>query len=348
MTLTLSAEIEGQNGLPPDPAEPTGSRQDGIVSPRRVLTRRLLSDAVAEALSDCTNKRCEVSGVAARIVARLGRDLAGARRDVVLYGSPKKKETRDALSRWGVDYKPGEFLSDYTLGHNRGTIFELLIACESEVHPSHGVGSTYQTHPTGEPRNGYIWDLRKLLHCPAPNLLFVAWLSDRKFALLRESIEHAARDYFRVWRDKALGIVLVPTASTRRGQTLIGLSRDGMEPRFAPIGAAADVGLTGTEYQNEWNRLRDAGEPRTGPAFEDLLRRLSERNDYIIEAYAKPLRRRYPGCWASIDATGRYLLAESREVARRRSEEAFGFAGGVTVRLEEDWGAERLGPRGVG
>src|SRR5688572_29582456 len=65
---------------------------DGVLSPRRVLTRHLLAEAVREALDDCSHTRCELSGVGARIVVRVGRELAG----LVFVGT---SSTGRALSR---------------------------------------------------------------------------------------------------------------------------------------------------------------------------------------------------------------------------------------------------------
>lgn len=156
--------------------------------------------------------------------------VGGAR---VLVAAPHDEATGELLGLHGLAYEHREWLADITVW-DRSTRTEFpVLACESEVAPSHGVGYDFGTAGRN---NGYVWDFRKLLFVAAPSLLFVARVNkergDGTFARLtrlKETIAACASDYATVWQGRALRVILLPNGANEVDWTILGAS-DGDGP----------------------------------------------------------------------------------------------------------------------
>jgi hypothetical protein len=168
----------------------------------------------------------------------------------VLLAAPHDQETSTLLGQHGVGYEHREWLADFTVW-DRSTPVEMPIrACESEVHPSHGVDYNFELWPgTNNPKNGYVWDFRKLLFVSAPSLLFVARVNKEqgdggqfaRLLRLKHTIAACATDYAAVWAGRTLRIVLLPNGAREADWTILGVSLGN-----APL---------------EWEWLNHPGEP---------------------------------------------------------------------------------------
>lgn len=138
--------------------------------------------------------------------------------ELVLYGKPRKDEARELVAGQGIGYVNREVLVDFVVARQVSeTKLIPLVGCESEMHANHGVGYSLD----GD--NGYTFDFWKLLMFQAPLLVFAArvntvWLDD-----LEDSLRLCARDYDDFWSGRRLCVVLLPSASRRRGGVRLGI-----------------------------------------------------------------------------------------------------------------------------
>jgi hypothetical protein len=153
-----------------------------------------------------------------------------------LSGAPHDAATRKLLSRHGVDYRHREWLLDFVVFEPHGMLVEIpVLACESEVHPAHGVEYSFDCWPdSNSPKNGFVWDFRKLLFVAAPQLLFIARVNkeqgDGKFSRLlrlKKTITACALDYAAAWSGRTLRAVLLPNGATEGDWALLGVSGEG-------------------------------------------------------------------------------------------------------------------------
>lgn len=97
---------------------------------------------------------------------------------LVLYGKPRKDETKELVAKQGISYVDKEVLVDFVVARQESeTKIVPLVGCESEMHTNHGVGFSL------DDKNGYTFDFWKLLMFQAPLLLFAAcvntvWLDE--------------------------------------------------------------------------------------------------------------------------------------------------------------------------
>jgi hypothetical protein len=153
----------------------------------------------------------------------------------VLYGAPKmaaNKIVKDLLAAHTIAFEPREWIVDFVVMDRRSSTLHIpLVACESEMHSDHGTGYGFETCEYGGKKcleNGYVWDFCKLLHFPAPRLLFTARLPDSKMLALENSLRECAREYCDLWSARCLNAVLFPSGKTRRRLVRIGqASTDG-------------------------------------------------------------------------------------------------------------------------
>lgn len=103
--------------------------------------------------------------------------------------------------------------------------------------------------------------------------------------------------------------------------------------------------ITGDEYAAEWSRLRKAGFQSHSPEFEDLLRRVDERDEYLWQTYGLPLKEQHPGKWVAISAGGEVILGNSDLEVCDEGDRRFGTYNYYAAQLDEHRGAPRTGPR---
>jgi hypothetical protein len=137
----------------------------------------------------------------------------------VLYGTPRETARR-ILEKHGIVIKPEERFVDFLVEDEASeTRPGYLVACESEMYADHGCGTSFECEWYGGKwcrSNGYAWDFCKLLHFPAPYLLFVARTSESKFARLEASLSQRAKEYRDLWDKRRLAVILLPTARQGR------------------------------------------------------------------------------------------------------------------------------------
>jgi hypothetical protein len=163
----------------------------------------------------------------------------GQREKLILTGSPHSKDTKSCVepfaAKYNIDWVDREFIIDFFL-ERRGyeLILEPLVACESEVHGGHGVDYNFNfdfksSRHRKDPVNGYVWDFRKLLLFPAPNLMFIARVNrfDKQMSKLQETLKACAHDYKHFWCGRKLLIVLLPTAKRQKEHACVGIGLDG-------------------------------------------------------------------------------------------------------------------------
>jgi len=104
--------------------------------------------------------------------------------------------------------------------------------------------------------------------------------------------------------------------------------------------------ITGPEFAAERRRLLDWGYDYNSPEYQELQRRVSERNAYLWETYARPLLLEHPGWWIAVSLDGEVLLADRELEAMKQGRARFGAGNYLLARLDESRGAGQLGPRG--
>lgn len=105
--------------------------------------------------------------------------------------------------------------------------------------------------------------------------------------------------------------------------------------------------ITGEEFVSERLRLLDRGLGPGTPEYEALVRRIDERNAYLIATHAHPLMETHPGRWVAVSSSGEVLLGDEDLPVSREARERFGPGDYCVVRLVPGYGAPRLGPRGA-
>jgi hypothetical protein len=161
--------------------------------------------------------RCQNEGTA------LGMALAWELRpataeELVLYGKPRKDQAKDLVAGQSIEYVNKEVLVDFVVARQESeTKLVPLLGCESEMHSNHGVGYSLD----GE--NGYTFDFWKLLMFQAPLLVFAARVNTAWLDNLEESLRLCASDYRDYWSGRRLCVVLLPSASRKRGEVRLGI-----------------------------------------------------------------------------------------------------------------------------
>jgi hypothetical protein len=187
-----------------------------------------------------TNSQPHATAFAAVLAYQIGSPSAA--NQPVLIGAPHSKEkTPKILAKCSIPYEHREWIVDFYVADRRSTTVELpLLACESEVHKAHGVDYDFSFNSKG-PRNGFVWDFRKLLHFRAPKLLFVARVSKgdpdySRLSTLKCTLRQCAQDYSSVWSSHAeLYVVLLPGGQTEQNHASFALSSGGALSKFHPL-----------------------------------------------------------------------------------------------------------------
>ncbi len=151
----------------------------------------------------------------------------------VLYCAPKTAATRELLATHEVPFTAREWLVDFVVVDKESATKRIpLVACESEMHANHGVGYSFDIWDDGYPKDGYVWDFCKLLHFPAPHLLFAARLPVSRFEELEASLRRCAQEYRELWLTRRVSVVLLPSGTKRRSRVRLGRAVNGGELCF--------------------------------------------------------------------------------------------------------------------
>lgn len=82
--------------------------------------------------------------------------------------------------------------------------------------------------------------------------------------------------------------------------------------------------ITGEEFGRERRRLIEAGVPDEDPEFQELIRRVVERDDYLYERFGKPHRETHEGKWIAVSLDGQVIIRATAGELIWDASEAFG------------------------
>jgi hypothetical protein len=155
-------------------------------------------------------------------------------KNLVLYGRPRKEETKELVAGLGISYVAKEIFVDFVVAEQVSETKMLpLVGCESEMHPNHGVGYSL------DGANGYTFDFWKVLLFPAPLLVFAAYVSTAWLDDLEESLRLCARDYKDHWCRRKLYVVLLPSASLKLAEVRLAVGQPDGELLFEGLDGAS-------------------------------------------------------------------------------------------------------------
>jgi hypothetical protein len=89
------------------------------------------------------------------------------------------------------------------------------------------------------------------------------------------------------------------------------------------------------EYQREWRRLREARVPLDAPEVQELMRRVSERDDYLYEQYGKPHYDTHYGRWIAVSTDGEVIIRDTSSEVHWAAVDAFGSGNFAIRKLAE-------------
>jgi hypothetical protein len=156
----------------------------------------------------------------------------------LLVGAPKSKQSLPLIKHFirqlRIKPAPMELMVDFLVARCETDTRQIPItACESEVHQSFGVDYNFDKMKGKQPRNGYVWDFRKLLFFQAERRLFIARFNKplQQLSTLKKTLQDCARDYRRFWNNSELFIVLLPSGKTQKedfASIAVGRNADGL------------------------------------------------------------------------------------------------------------------------
>jgi len=82
--------------------------------------------------------------------------------------------------------------------------------------------------------------------------------------------------------------------------------------------------ITGEELGRVRRRLIELGVPDDAPEFQELWRRVDERDDYLFERYGRPYMETHPGKWIAISLEGEVFLGDTATEVTWRATERVG------------------------
>ena len=195
-----------------DPHRDSGYRRTmiGFRSSVHGVLKQLFDGSLPE-----TGEQPQATALAMALTLDLAR-IGGS--EPTLVGAPHSPKTKHMLDDAGLRYEHREHMVDFVaVSRLRANIDLPVVACESEVNPTHGVGYAFDLSPWNRrPMNGYVWDFRKLLHFRAPRLVFVARVNkgrndqEDRIATLEQTLADCAADHATVWGGSRLDVLLLP------------------------------------------------------------------------------------------------------------------------------------------
>ena len=82
--------------------------------------------------------------------------------------------------------------------------------------------------------------------------------------------------------------------------------------------------ITGAEFGEERRRLLEGNVPDDDPRFQELYRRVDERDDYLFERYGRPYIESHPGKWIAISLEGEVIIRDTAGELSWAAREKFG------------------------
>ncbi len=98
--------------------------------------------------------------------------------------------------------------------------------------------------------------------------------------------------------------------------------------------------ITGEEAGKENRRLIEAGVPDDAPEFQDLFKRIQERDDYLYETYGKQYLESHYGKWIAIAVDGRVIIKDTASELGWAARQEFGAGNFSKRKLAEFPGYE--------
>src|SRR5947199_109196 len=100
--------------------------------------------------------------------------------------------------------------------------------------------------------------------------------------------------------------------------------------------------ITGEEFGRERRRLIEAGVADDAPEFQQLNRRVMERNEALWDRYGKQYLRSHPGKWIAISLDGEVLIRDQAGKVMWDGDGRFGPGNFAVWKLAEFRGHELL------
>jgi len=137
-----------------------------------------------------------------------------------------------------MEWERREWMIDFVVEvRETDTFSRPLIGCESEAWNSYDVGHGFEAQVGGQPRNGYLWDFKKLIFFQAPRLLFVARVNKPEAQLpeLQQSLAQCAIEHAEYWPKREVFLCLLPSGKTQKRFAGIAVWRDQTPTPFEPL-----------------------------------------------------------------------------------------------------------------
>jgi hypothetical protein len=99
--------------------------------------------------------------------------------------------------------------------------------------------------------------------------------------------------------------------------------------------------ITREELGREWRRLMQEKVTEDAPAYQEFLRRVLVRDDFLFERYGLPSMETHPGQWIAISLDGQVILRNTSAEAAHAAREQFG-GGNHAIRKLADFPGCRL------
>jgi len=100
--------------------------------------------------------------------------------------------------------------------------------------------------------------------------------------------------------------------------------------------------ITGEELGRERRRLLAANVPDDAPEFQQLIARVAERDDALMERYGRSYLASHYGKWIAISLDGQVLIRDTASELAWAAREAFG-GGNFAVQKLADFPGHELG-----
>lgn len=91
--------------------------------------------------------------------------------------------------------------------------------------------------------------------------------------------------------------------------------------------------ITGEEFVQTWRELMARHAHEDDPDYQELIRRVGERDDYLFERYGRPFMETHSGKWIAISTDGEVLIDDRAVDLSRRARAKFGSGNYASRRL---------------
>lgn len=93
--------------------------------------------------------------------------------------------------------------------------------------------------------------------------------------------------------------------------------------------------ITAEEFVRTWRELMARHAHENDPEYQELVRRVSERDDYLFERYGRPYMDTHYGKWIAISTDGEVIITDRGVDATRLGRERFGPGNYASRRLHK-------------